>query len=989
MEDTLNSEQHEAVQHRDGPLLVIAGAGTGKTKVITTRLAWLIREERVKPQDILTLTFADRAAAEMETRVDELVPYAYTDFWLSTFHAFGDRVLREHALELGLSPQFRVLSSAEQLLFLRERLFDLPLVRYRPLGNPTKHLEAIAGVISRAKDEDVTPEEWEAYAVRSREQAQTDEDRDLAEKWTELGRVYACYQRWMAEEGRVDFGDLIGLTLKLFRARPAVLASFQNRFRYVMVDEFQDTNFAQLQLLLMLTSRHRNVVVVGDDDQSIFKWRGAALSNITKFLEAFPDAKKVVLVKNYRSGQEILDRAYQLIRHNDPDRLEVQQGIPKRLTAIRSEIGTVQHHYFDTVDTEADEVARMIGDAVKSGARRYRDIAILTRSNRDADPFLKALNVRGIPWSFSGNAGLYEREEVRGLVAFLRVLAGVHDTPQVYAVLSGPGYRVPPLDLVKCLHAAHRAHRSLWHVLERVGEMAEEVGLTEEGRRRLEEARDSLVGYLDAAQRMSVGEVLYRFITGQGILNAMVAEKTSAAEHRIKNLAKFFELVKRYSEDFPALRSAPQFVTFLDLLQEAGDDPKVAEADPDTDAVNVLTLHSAKGLEFPVVYLASLVSDRFPSRFRRDPLGLPEALVKDLVPKGDAHLQEERRLCYVGMTRAMDELHLTGAADYGGRRLKKVSQFVAEALNLTKAQILPVKSSAQAVIERFAAPVPMPEGEEESPESSPAAGGTMTVSFYHVDDYASCPLKYKFGHLLKIPILPHHSVVYGYALHEAVRYYHTAKAGGQPSPGYPFDGSPSKGQSCVVDDVLKAFEDAWRSEGFLSREHEEQRRAAGQDALRRFVETQEQSGWVPTLVEKDFTFFIKDDSRPEEAIRVVGRWDRVDIRDPGEIVVTDFKSSAIKDPEEAHERAEKSLQLGIYALAYQQVFGKRPDRLELYFLESGIVGSTRKTEQDLEEVRTRIRTAAQGIRAGRFEPTPSVRLCQYCVFRDICPSRAT
>jgi len=955
LEAELNPEQAEAVRHRDGPLLVVAGAGTGKTKVITTRIAYLIQEERVKPQEILTLTFADRAAAEMEARVDQLVPYAYTDFWLSTFHAFGDRVLHEHAMELGLSPRFRVLSQAEQLLFLRERLFELPLDRYRPLGNPTQHLEALATLIGRAKDEDVTPEEMTAFAARLRASL------NAALRRSPLSRVYECYQRWMAEEGRVDFGDLITLTLKLFRTRPAILAAYQNRFRYVMVDEFQDTNYAQLQLLLLLTAAHQNVVVVGDDDQSIFKWRGAALSNITKFLEAFPHAKRVVLTRNYRSGQAILDRAYQLIRHNDPDRLEVQQRIAKQLTSMKAEPGLVRHHHFDTVETEADYVARTIAERVRKGERAYRDFAILVRSNRDADPFLRALNLQGAPWRFSGSAGLYEREEVRWLTAFLRVLADVHDTPHLYAVLGGPAYGLPSLELVKALHVARRTHRSLWSVLEDVRQIAPEVGLTEEACRRLEAARESLTGYVDAAQRLSVGEVLYRFVTGQGLLIRLMDQQSAAGEFQIKNMAKFFELVKRYSDDFPHLRSAPQFVRFLDLLQEAGDDPKIAEADPDADAVQVMTVHSAKGLEFPVVYLVSLVSDRFPSRFRRDPLGLPDALMKDVIPEGDTHMQEERRLCYVGMTRAMEELHLTSAADYGGRRLKKVSQFVAEALGLTKAQITPTKAAPRAVIERFAAPPPTPERVSVNGAEEP-----LTVSFYHLDDYETCPLKYQFSHVLKLPVLPHHAVVYGNALHEAVRAYHTAKAAGRPGG---------------LAEMFRAFQEAWRSEGFLSREHEEQRFAAGQAAIRRYYETQEQSGWIPTLVEKDFTFFVDD-------IRVTGRWDRVDVRDPGDVVVMDFKASSVKDLEEARRRAEESWQLGIYALAYEQVFHKVPDRVELYFLEDGIVGVGRRTAEDLEAVKSRIREAAEGIRARRFDPTPSVRVCRSCVFRDVCPSRA-
>ena len=340
----LTARQRKAVTHGEGPLLIVAGAGTGKTTVITRRIAWLIAEKRARPSEILALTFTDRAAFEMIERVDRLVPYGHTDAQISTFHAFGDRLLREHALEAGLSDRSTVLSRAEQIIFLREHLFDLPLDRYRPLGNPTRFLSALVTLISRLRDEDIAPERYRAAAQRLADAAAANpDDEALAEHaashW-ELAETYAAYERLMRGGDRLDFGDQVSLALRLLRDHPAVLEEERIRYRYILVDEFQDTNHAQWEMVRLLAEPHGNVTVVGDDDQSIYRFRGAALGNILGFRSTYPKAASVVLVDNYRSRQPILDAAHRLIRHNDPDRLEAREGLDKRLKARAKAIAT-------------------------------------------------------------------------------------------------------------------------------------------------------------------------------------------------------------------------------------------------------------------------------------------------------------------------------------------------------------------------------------------------------------------------------------------------------------------------------------------------------------------------------------------------------------------------------------------------------------------------------------------------------------------------
>src|SRR5438552_1257293 len=346
--DGLNDEQRRAVTHDAGPLLIVAGAGTGKTTVITRRIAWLIAQKKARPEEILALTFTDKAAAEMEERVDTLVQYGYADVEISTFHAFGDRLLREHALEIGLQPDFRVLNRAEQVIFFRDRLFEFPLAHYRPLGDPARHIRAIMTLISRCKDEDISPEEYQAYVEQVAAEVPTADDyeeaRERIAEQRELAATYAKYQELMAREGCVDFGDQIVLVMKLLRARANVRANLQRRFKYVMVDEFQDTNHAQFELVKLLGARHGNVGCVCDDDQAIYRWRGAAISNVLAFLDRYPEARQVVLTENYRSHQKVLDAAYRLIVNNNPDRLEVRSGISKHLVAVHEPEGPAPAH---------------------------------------------------------------------------------------------------------------------------------------------------------------------------------------------------------------------------------------------------------------------------------------------------------------------------------------------------------------------------------------------------------------------------------------------------------------------------------------------------------------------------------------------------------------------------------------------------------------------------------------------------------------------
>jgi DNA helicase-2/ATP-dependent DNA helicase PcrA len=980
----LDPAQRRAVMHGDGPLLVVAGPGTGKTHVITRRIAWLIATKRARPSEVLALTFTERAAAEMQARVDVLVPYGYVDTAISTFHAFGDRLVREFALELGLGGESRVLSRGETIVFLQEHLFELGLERYRPLADPTRFLGAFADLVSRCRDEGVSVAEYEAYAERLRADAAAaaaagspdPAPADLAARQSELAHAYGRYEALMRAKGLLDFGDQVALAHRLLRDQPTVRSGVQDRYRYVLVDEFQDTNVVQAELVALLAERHRNVTVVGDDDQSIYAFRGAALDNLLGFRQRYPDARTVVLRRNHRSLRPILEAGRRLVRHNDPDRLETRASLDKRLVPVRRSRRpvTVRHEAFGDASEEADWIAGRVAEALTAG-RRPGEIAVLVRTNAMADPILRSLAMRGIAWRFSGGAGLHTRPEIRLLLSFLRAVADPHSSVDLFALASSHRYGLEGNALMELAACARRRRRSLWEIVVRLVEEPGLVPLGRESAATVARLRRDIVAFGEMAQQRPAGEVLYEFLRRSGWLRELATRGDERSEATLAAIARFFEIVRRQSAHLADDR-LPFLVGHLGTLVGSSNEerPDPTQAD-DRDAVQVLTVHQAKGLEFGVVFIAGLAEGAFPTMTRRDALSLPDELGRrPLIAREPAalHLAEERRLLYVAMTRARDELVLTHAADYGGRRARRVSPFVLEALDAAAVASGPTPRDPLDVLAGFTAMEPPPETARPAPRGRAPADrrGPLDLSFYQVDDYLTCPRKYQYVHVLRVPVSAHHSIVYGAALHRAIQEFHRRQ---------------QRGVVMSEPELVAAFEAAWTGEGFLTREHEEARLEAGRETLRRFRAEQLVPGaLVPRHVEEDFTFALEGD-------RVRGRWDRVDV-EPGDdgaatrVTITDYKSSDVRDPGRARSRARESLQLAIYALGWEAREGRLPDALQLHFLESGTIGRVAPEPKRLEAAREGIRQAAAGLREGRFEPTPDPIACGYCPFREICPA---
>ncbi|MEK7748353.1 MAG: ATP-dependent DNA helicase [Nitrospirota bacterium] len=978
----LSPPQTAAIEHGKSPLLIIAGAGTGKTLVITHRIAHLIASKRARPHEILALTFTEKAASEMEERVDLLTPYGYTDVTIQTFHAFGDRLLREYGMRIGLSPDFRVLSYPEQVIFFKEHLFDFPLKSYRPLGNPTKYIESILKHISRAKDEDILAQDYLLSVERQIAEAasRTNEPAFLQEitLQKELALTYQAYQDTLIKEDAIDFGDQVFLALSLLKSVPALLKRLP--YKYILVDEFQDTNTAQFRLVSLLAEPNAQLTVVGDDDQSIYKFRGAAISNIQNFTKIYPTATRVVLTENFRSRQEILDAAYRLISYNNPNRLEVIEKIDKRLisSTLREKADSeraITHRHFDTTANEADYVAHVISEAVSQGAH-YSDFAILVRRNAAADPYIRALNLSAIPSRSAGNRGLFSRMEVRLLIAFLRVVVDRHDSRSLYFLLCSDLYRFPLRPLSEKMTEATRKNSSLYSVLEAT--YKKEGAETDESAATFQKLEVDLSLYLNRAKEVDAGVVLYEFIRASGLLLKLSEDPTPTNDAIIQNIARFFGEIKKICQ-WTKTAFLHDVIGSLDLLIAAGEDPPSAEADLDADAVKVLTVHRAKGLEFHTVFMVALTDGAFPTRNRSETLVLPDDLIPDPVQQSHSHIAEERRLFYVGMTRAKETLYLTSAQNTGGSRLHKVSPFIIEALDLPISAILAVKSSPLETIAREGGGAPT-EGMnrhvvvpvKQTPDdvtTSNKESHPLTLSHYQIDDYLTCPLKYKYIHILRVPIYKNHAIVYGSAIHQAIAAYLTARV---------------SGDAFSLDDLLLVLEKGWKSEGYLSREHEEQRLATGRIALQKFYEKEEQSNHRPTHVEKDFSFLF-------EGVKIKGRFDRMDQvgEEVNDGVIIDYKTSEVSDQKEADKKARESEQLDLYAWAYLEKNGVLPKTVHLYFLDSGIIGTDIKEEKDIEKMKKKVRQAANGIRTGDFTARPTYIACQYCPYQEICPYTAS
>ncbi len=963
----LNEEQIAAIRHSQGPLLIIAGAGTGKTTVITERIKYLILKKRVHPSSILALTFTEKAAQEMEERVDIAMPYGYTQMWICTFHAFCDRILRNEAVHIGLTPSYTLTTEAEAVMFLRKNIFALDLKYFRPLGNPNKFLEGLLQHFSRLADEDISPSEYSTWV-----QTQNGDHEVELKKNLELAGAYQTYQELKAKEGVMDFSGLITNTLKLFRERKNVLADYQKQFQYILVDEFQDTNYAQNQLAILLAGERKNITMVGDDDQAIYRWRGAAISNIIQFRKQFPKSKVITLVKNYRSTQEILDRAYATIQFNNPDRLEEKEKVSKKLTSMRQVKGQpIELLWTSRVENEADAVVNKILDLITKNKYDYKDFAILVRANDHAQAFVRSLQRQNLPFQFLGPGRLFHQEEIKDLIAYLKVLYNFEDSTSLYRVLALPIFAFDPRDIAAILNYGRRKNLTLFETLEQ-----QELLLQEKTVEKLKTFMNMFKRHLKLVPTNSAGQILYYFLQDTHMLDKFLSPESEAETKKYQNIAKFFDKLKSFEAEH-ADASVFAVVDWIDLSMQMGESPLAANMDwSENNAVNILTIHSSKGLEFPVVFLVNLVNQRFPTRERREQIPIPQQLIKEILPVGDYHLQEERRLFYVGMTRARDRLFFSAANFYGeGKREKKLSPFIYEALGQDFVEKLINKQKSQQIVsqpslldwaERFT---------QKEPKKIPPnlADSPLTyISFSQLQTFEMCPLHYKLRYILKIPAQPVAPLSFGTSVHAALRDFYLEII---------------QGKKVFPELIIDHLKKRWVDEGYVSKQHQQEAYERAKFILSRYVKSQQSTiKQTPIGVEVPFQFYVNDLVNRKRSIKLGGRIDRIDRIDNKKIEIIDYKTG---NNIPTDNELKSNLQLTLYALAANQVndvlFNRNPEDvlLSLEYLEEEKKLTISRTREQLEKAKELVFEKIEEIERSDFICSGSM-FCKTCEYQMLC-----
>lgn len=629
--DTLNDKQKEAVCHTEGPLLILAGAGSGKTRVLTHRIAWLIDRCGVNPWHILAITFTNKAAGEMRERVDKLVGFGSESIWVSTFHSACVRILRRHIDLLGYDTNFTIYDTDDQKTIMKDVCKKLQI--------DTKQLKerTILNVISSAKNELIGPIEFATNARGDYTQ-------------NKIAAAYMEYQRNLKKNNGLDFDDLIMLTVELLRTRPEVLQNYQKRFQYIMVDEYQDTNTAQFQLVKLLAGERKNLCVVGDDDQSIYKFRGANIRNILDFERVYPEAKVIRLEQNYRSTQSILDTANAVINYNVS-----RKG--KELWTSRGAGKRVRFQQFDTAYEEAAFIAEDIAERCRRGEADLSQFAVLYRTNAQARILEERMVMEGMPYYVVGGTNFYARREIKDVLAYLKTIDNGQDDVAVKRIINVPKRGIGGTTIVRIQEYADERGISFYDALTEAGQIA---GISR-SLSKIKPFIELIQSFRSRQGDCSLTELLEEVLENTGYINVLRESDEEDADDRIDNVEELVSKVTYYEEN----AEAPSLIEFLEEVALVSD---IDNVEDDRKRVLLMTLHSAKGLEFPYVYLAGMEDGLFPSYM-------------NIISEDPTDLEEERRLAYVGITRAMDELTLTCARQRmvrGTTQYNPVSRFVRE-----------------------------------------------------------------------------------------------------------------------------------------------------------------------------------------------------------------------------------------------------------------------------------------------------------------------
>jgi DNA helicase-2/ATP-dependent DNA helicase PcrA len=977
----LNDEQRAAVEHGEGPLLVIAGAGTGKTRVITERIRHLLESDpELAGENILGLTFTNKSAGEMKYRVTKAVGERAEGVWLSTFHKF----CLEKILSVA-NPELKPIEDVDHWILLRRNISELQLDRFKRLADPGEFLNDFVKFFSRCQDELVTSDDYQRYVDglrRSHEarakmlepDARMIEEEELARQ-EELARAYRVSERLLRERNLITFGAQLMRTVELLGSDATLLERLREQYRYILVDEFQDTNIAQLELLYLLAGDRRNIVAVGDDDQAIYRFRGASFGSFTIFLERFCGVSEpkmaagkkqylLSLTQNYRSTQRILRVAGEVIASNEKSPLLP----PKRLNSENPEGEKIRVAEFGTADEEAHWVVSEIERLHEAGAP-WRSFAVLYRKHTHRDRLLDALRRRGIPFVIK-KFSILSSTIVRDLLAYLRLIAIPSDNVACARVLAAPYWGVAPRDLVRLAERAGKNHRR--PLSDELDTAQAELPFEREGSRLRELV--SMLGRLRQAARRTTATAMLDELIASLELRPLPSD---ADRFYLDRLVEFVAAWEQKSDG----KKLRDFIEYLDFFEQANGDICL-EDEPYDNAVQLMTVHAAKGLEFPHVFILHLNKRDFPSGTRPVVFEFPAELMKEEKPAGDFQIQEERRLFYVALTRARQRLTLSTIVN----KYKEPSPFLDDFLMNPKIQKFDVVQSSPKVVIPPAEEVAGP-----APDSASGGGGqlfagganggetraysevALWAKAYHppiaeplelsasaIERYLKCPMQYLFERVWGIRGGPSAAMTFGNAMHTTIK---------------EFVSELRKRRKVSFEEVATIYDREWSSAGFSDDYHEAEYRKAGREQLEKFCASYTAAAPDVLHQEKAFELHLEHD------VIVKGRMDQVNRIGEREVEIVDYKTGKPKD----RKKADDSLQLSVYAIAAEEVLELEPTRLVFYNLTTNEAVVTARDRKALAKTKQTVAEVADRIRAKDFGAKPGFS-CKYCDFEPLCPA---
>jgi len=913
--ELLNQDQLQAVKETEGPVLIVAGAGTGKTRVITNRIAYLIKTHpELDPSNILGLTFSRKASAEMLKRVEALIGQHKDELWILTIHGFANRILRDYSHLANLPRNFKLLNRPGQWLLLKDILPQAKLKYFLNISDPDSVIDDILRFISRAKDELISPEELLRYGRDL-------EDKEERERLSEACQIYRLYQQELKKRGELDFNDLIVQLCALLEKNQKLRGLLQDKFKYILVDEFQDTNVAQIELIQLLSARDKNICVVGDDDQGIYRFRGASYTSFVKFKEYFPKARSFRLTQNYRSTEKILSGAGELIKYNEPDRYDPDKvlwttekgGLP--ITSFVAEDYQAESYAI------AEEISRLLKDNVPP-----EDIAVLYRAHSHKNILLDHLRQQEIPCQVVSQVGAFEQDEIIDILSLLRVIDNPHDTVSLFRVLSIECFDIAPDKLIKLSQQARAKKKSLYDILEDKKELI-----------------NSLVLY---NLKNGLRDLLPVILEETNYLKAILENNRLEDTEKLNNISRLADFIREFyfSGRRPSLK---EFLEYLDFFIKSGGELPRDETPARLKAIQFMSVHQAKGLEFPYVFVIGLVQGRFPTRRRPERIPFPAELMKEFLPQGDFHLQEERRLFYVAMTRAEKALYLSSVkAPY-----KKPSVFVNEigARGFISKEIedyprvAVLKNSLKKRLEKIVA-LPMTTDE-------------LKLSYTQLDTYQTCPLQYKYRYLLGLPskVKPH--LYFGSLIHQLLENYGRQK---------------KEGTVLTIAEMEKILADCWDKDFWEDKFQETEYKKEAKRIIKQFCASNKDLS-APLYVEEEFLLDFGD------SVRLKGVIDRVD-KNQGKIEIIDYKTS--RSPK--NNTKFKGIQLNLYCLALERLFDLKVGILSYYYLRDNKKISELVSEEGVRDSEDLVKKLSQLIKKGEFEAKPGWP-CRSCDYKITCP----